>query len=142
MKIRDLLRLPSDTCLLEVDWGETLVEFINDTALPDPPVDITMTLADVLKILRKVEQPIKLSILNTVIDLDLLEIDDSNTLKVKPLEQTKFGRRFIALSTALTMFMLFLIISNLSIASSGDVDYSLLHEVLSWVGDLMGLTQK
>lgn len=142
MKIRELLRLPSDTSLLEVEWGEVLTDFINDTALPDPPVDITMTLSEVLKILRAIERPIKLSILNATIDLDLLEIDDSTAIKAKRLEQTKFGRRFISFSTVVTISMLLLIISNLSISSSGDVDYSLLHEILSWVGDVVGYSAK
>lgn len=142
MKIRELLRLPSDTSLLEVEWGEVLTDFINDTALPDPPVDITMTLSEVLKILRAIERPIKLSILNATIDLDLLEIDDSTAIKAKRLEQTKFGRQFISFSTVVTISMLLLIISNLSISSSGDVDYSLLHEILSWVGDVVGYSAK
>ncbi len=142
MKIRELLRLPSDTSLLEVEWGEVLTDFINDTALPDPPVDITMTLSELLKILRAIERPIKLSILNATIDLDLLEIDDSTAIKAKRLEQTKFGSRFITFSTVVTISMLLLIISNLSISSSGDVDYSLLHEILSWVGDVVGYSAK
>lgn len=142
MKIRELLRLPSDTSLLEVEWGEVLTDFINDTALPDPPVDITMTLSEVLKILRAIERPIKLSILNATIDLDLLEIDDSTAIKAKRLEQTKFGSRFITFSTVVTISMLLLIISNLSISSSGDVDYSLLNEILSWVGDVVGYSAK
>lgn len=141
MQIRGLLRQTHDTSLLELEWGEILIDFINDAALPEEPLDITMTIADVLQVLRQTDKDIKMSILNTRIDLDLLIIDDSNVVKAKPPKQTNFGRKFIMFSTLFTLSALSLITSNISIAT-GDIDYGLISQITEWLGDILGLSIK